>query len=93
MRKRGRPPSIWHAEPGRAFIYAVFEVQSERHPVKTVEAINIVLKKPEFAYFKGYKRRYLEKKYQEISQSNPYTRLHKEYRREEYLRATSRKQK
>jgi hypothetical protein len=87
-RKRGRPPSIWHAEPGKAFLYAVFKVQSERHPIKTVDAINIVVKRPEFRYLdERYSRRYLEKKYQEMSQSNPFTHMHKEHRRAEYLRA------
>ena len=86
-KKRGRPPSIWHTKIGTTFIYAVFKVQSERHPIKTVDAIIAVRNRPEFAHFKAYKVRYLEKKYQEISQSNPFSHLHKEYRRAEYLRA------
>jgi hypothetical protein len=92
MRKRGRPPFLWHAPEGRKFLYAVFAVQSERHPIKAVDAINIVLQKPEFIHLKKqYALRYLEKKYQEISNSNPYSRLHKEYRRAEYLIANYRK--
>src|SRR5262249_43862362 len=88
-KKRGRPPFLWHGPKGLAFLYAVFMVQSERHPIKTIDAILAVLRKPEFADLK--KRypnvRYLEKKYQEISKSNPYAQLHKEFRRAEYLRA------
>ena len=86
-KKRGRPPFLWHSKAGMAFLYAVFTVQSERHPIKTVDAINIVIKRPEFAHLKRYSLRYLEKKYQEISKSNPYSHLHKEFRRAEYLRA------
>jgi hypothetical protein len=66
---------------------AVFAVQSERHPIKEVDAIACVRKRPEFAYLKRYSLRYLEKKYQEISRLNPYAHLHKQYRRAEYLRA------
>jgi hypothetical protein len=86
--QRGRPPSLWHAKAGKAFLRAVFQIQSERHPIKTVDAINIVVKRPEFAYLKGrYPLRYLEKKYQELSALNPFSQLHKKYRRLEYLRA------
>jgi len=85
--KRGPKPSIWHAEAGRAFMSAVFAVQSERHPIKTVDAIKSVRNRPEYAHLRGYSLRYLEKKYQEISRLNPYAHLHKQYRRAEYLRA------
>jgi hypothetical protein len=85
-KKRGRPPLLWQAEDGKAFLSAVFQIQSECHPIKTVDAINRALKKPEFAHLKKYPLRYLEKKYQEISRSNPYSDLHKQFRRAEYLR-------
>jgi hypothetical protein len=90
MKKRGRPPSIWHTEAGMAFLYAVFTVQEERHPIKIVDAIISVLNKPEFTHLKqqyGHRLRYLEKKYQEISNANPYSRLHQKIRRAAYLRA------
>jgi hypothetical protein len=91
-KKRGRPPFLWRSKAGMAFLYAVFTVQSERHPIKTVDAIRAALRKPEFAHLKKQYPdvRYLEKKYQEISKSNPYARLHKEFRRAEYLRANYR---
>ena len=65
-KKRGRPPSLWHGPKGQAFLYAVFKVQIERHPIKTVDAIRAALRKPEFAYLKKQypnHRRYLEKQY------------------------------
>jgi len=61
-KKRGRPPFLWHGQKGRAFLYAVFMVQSERHPIKTVDAILTVLRKPEFA---DLKKRYLNVRYLE----------------------------
>jgi hypothetical protein len=62
----GRPPFLWHGPKGQAFLYAVFKVQIERHPIKTVDAILAVLRRPEFADLKkqyGNRRRYLEKQY------------------------------
>ena len=73
-----------------AFVSAVFGIQAELHPIKTVDAIRKVVKRPEFAHLKHYSLRYLEKKYQEIASSNPYSRLHKQYRRAEYLRSNYR---
>ena len=80
---RGRPPFLWRAETGEAFVRAVIGVRYDRHPIKTVDAINIVLKRPQFAHLK--KRytniRYLEKKFQEASDFwNPYARLGKKWR-------------
>jgi hypothetical protein len=86
--RRGRPPSIWRAKAGKAFVRAVLAVKIDRHPIKTTAAINAVLRQPEFAHLRRYKLRYLEKKFQEVSDfSNPYARLGKEWRRAEYLRA------
>jgi hypothetical protein len=81
--RRGRPPSIWRAKAGKAFVMAVVAVKSNRYPIKTTDAINIVLRKPEFARLRQrYKLRYLEKKFQEVSDfSNPYARLSKEMRK------------
>jgi hypothetical protein len=65
-KRRGRPPYIWHGPKGQAFLYAVFKIQIERHPIKTVDAILAVLRSPEFADIKkqyGNRRRYLEKQY------------------------------
>jgi hypothetical protein len=85
--RRGRPPSIWRAKAGKAFVMAVVAVKSNRYPIKTTDAINIVLRKPEFAHLRQrYKLRYLEKKFQEANDFwNPYARLSKECR--SYLRA------
>jgi hypothetical protein len=81
--RRGRPPSIWRAEAGKAFVRAVFAVKYHRHPIKTTDAIIAVLRQREFAHLKQrYKLRYLEKKFQEVSDfSNPYARLSKEMRK------------
>jgi hypothetical protein len=87
--RRGRPPSIWRAKAGKAFVRAVVAVKVDRHLIKTTDAINIVLRQREFAHLKQrYKLRYLEKKFQEASDFwNPYARLSKECRRTAYLRA------
>jgi hypothetical protein len=56
--------------------------QSERHPIKTATAIRRVLSEnPEFAYLYKYRARYLEKKFQEVADSNAYWRLGKKYRK------------
>jgi hypothetical protein len=88
MKKRGPKPFIWHSEPGRAFLYAVFAVQQERHPIKISDAINIVVKRPEFAHLnKRYKPRKLQKKYQEILKASPYSRLYHQIRMAAYRSA------
>jgi hypothetical protein len=80
--RRGRPPSIWRAKAGTAFVRAVLAVKIDRHPIKTTAAINAVLRQREFAHLRRYKLRYLEKKFQEVSDfSNPYARLTKEMRK------------
>jgi hypothetical protein len=78
MSKRGPKPSIWHTEDGLAWVYAVLTVQADRHPIKISDAINIVVKRPEFAHLKRYKLPKLRKKYQEILDRKPYTRLHQQ---------------
>jgi hypothetical protein len=81
-KRRGRPPFIWLTKPGKAFAAAVSEVKHKRYPIKTTAAIIAVLTQPEFKYLKQqYPLRYLEKKYQEILNSNPMSRLLKECRK------------
>jgi hypothetical protein len=80
-KKRGRPPFLWHSNVGEAFVDAVRIVMRDRQ-IGPAAAIRSVLKKPEFTYLDDrYDRRYLQKKFQEISDLNPYARLGKQYRR------------
>jgi hypothetical protein len=85
-KRRGRPPFLWRSEAGKAFVNAVFAIQSEHHPIKTAKAIRRVLyENPEFAYLdKQYSPRYLEKKFQEVADSSAYWRLGKKYRKTIY---------
>jgi hypothetical protein len=84
-KKRGRPPFLWHSEAGKAFVNAVFAIQSKRHPIKTAKAIRRALyENPEFAYLDKYPPRYLEKKFQEVADSSAYWRLGKKYRKTIY---------
>ena len=46
-KKRGRPPTVWHGPIGEAFVRAVFVIRHERRSIKTADAINIALRRPE----------------------------------------------
>src|SRR5262249_35029745 len=63
-RWRGRPASVWRTEIGLKFAVAVADTKYRQpSPITTPQAINFVLRQPEFAHLRKYKNgaRYLQK--------------------------------
>jgi hypothetical protein len=90
-KKRGRP-SIWDGPEGERLAHAVHDLQVSRRwallpPMSRAWAIKEVLRRDEFASFRKYENRNLQKRILQAAGSwNPWRRLEKEFRKaaEEY---------